>query len=321
MEELKLILASLNKDFPWNIKYIYDLKIIRWNKLFNLAKENNLLYLVANFIHEKHTNDLNSSTKKKVEHIVSNGKKDIQNIREAVKFLNNNCSFNFVLHKTYRGYDRIPSDLDFIVDDFDGARIELVKYCGSSVHEDKSVPDANFHDKNGVKLHLHKRVGWLGERYMDDDLYHREIRKVIFNDVEVNIPDYNADYLIHLAHMNFEPLHFTLSDLAYLHSIWKFVDHDFCKEQSKKYHWFRSFNRTEKLLNEYRLAFFDRSDVVKDFDFIPIMPKTFSRIHMILTFLEKGIIMEPLKKFPKVFKVLVSGNSYKGFYTPPENKL
>ena len=28
-----------------------------------------------------------------------------------------------------------------------------------------------------------------------------------------------------------------------------------------------------------------------------------------------------LKKFPKVLKVLFSGDSYKGFYTPPENKL
>jgi len=321
VEEIKLILSSLNKDFPWNIEYIYDLNLIKWDKLLSIAKENNLLYLVANFINEKHINDLNVSTKKRVEKIVFNGKNDIQRIRDAVRFLNVKCSFDFVLHKTYRGYDRIPSDLDFIVDDFDSSLTELTKHCGSSVHQDKSVPDANFHHKNGIKLHLHKRVGWLGERYMDDDLYFNDIRKVIFNGVEVNIPGYDADYLIHLAHMNFEPLHFTLSDLAYLHSIWKLVDHDFCKTQSKKYHWLRSFNRTERLLNQYRFAFFDSSDIVSDFDFIPIMPKTFSRAHMILSFLEKGIIMEPLKKFPKVLKVLFSGDSYKGFYTPPENKL
>jgi hypothetical protein len=321
MEEIKLILASLNKDFPWDIEYIYDLNAISWEKLLILAKENNLLYLVSNFIYKNHFQLLDNATKKEIEKIISNGKDDIQCIRDAVNFLNADCSFDLVLHKTYRAYDRIPSDLDFIVDDYDSSCAELTKSCGSPAHVDKSVPDANFYHQNGVKLHLHKRVGWLGKRYMDDDLYLKDVRKVIFNGVEVKIPGYDADYLIHLAHMNFEPLHFTLSDLVYLHSIWHLVDHDFCKKQSKKYRWLGSFNRTEKLLNEYRLAFFDSSDVVHDFNFNPIMPKTFSRFHMILSFLEKGIILEPLKKFPKVLKVLFSGDSYKGFYTPPENKL
>jgi len=52
-----------------------------------------------------------------------------------------------------------------------------------------------------------------------------------------------------------------------------------------------------------------------------MLPKSFPRDHIVLAFLGKGVIFEPLRKLPKVIKVLMRGDSYGDFYQAPEENI
>ena len=54
---------------------------------------------------------------------------------------------------------------------------------------------------------------------MDDDVYFQSTRSVPFCGTKIQIPNKSVDFLIHVAHMNFEPLHITLSELFYLNTL------------------------------------------------------------------------------------------------------
>lgn len=319
--EIKFVLNTLCGPFPLVPRRDCKIENMDWEFLLAYAKGNNLLFHVARHALNEHGKDIEGAALLRIEEIVSSGEKKIKDIQAGTRFLQNDFPQDFVLHKTFRNYDRIPNDLDFLVSDFPGAMKTLDGLLGPSPDIDYDEDKAVYYSKEKFKLHLHGRCSWVAVDYMDYADILSDPRLEIFNGVEVTIPNVTMDFLIHVAHMNYEPMHFTLSELVYLHSIHQGADKDYCRAQARKYHWERAYVRTLKVLDQFYEYFFDPANSLDVVDSEYLMPKTFSRFHIIAAFLERGLIMEPLKKLPKALKVLVSGNSYGGYYTAPEEKI
>lgn len=320
-QEINFILDSLNGTFPMDISRKYDTSCMDWEFLLNLAKLNNLLLHVSRNIAEKHQNDLPEKMLAIVLDTVVRGQKCQENMRKALLFLKKDFPQDFIMHKTFRIHDRIPHDLDFLVRDFQEAMNSLDQLLGPSQDIDYKESKAVYYTPENIKLHLHGRVSWLGRDFMDHDDLLKFSRVEAFSDVKVPIPDYSLDYLIHLAHMNYEPMHFTLSELAYLFAILEKVDLEYCSNQAKKFSWGRTFRKTHSLLLRFQNYFFSTSQSIDSLDSSFLMPKTFNQLHIIGAFLEKGIILEPILKISKVIKVLKTGDSFSGFYRAPEEKI
>jgi len=312
--EVGFILAALRSAFSFSRSSSVS-GDLDWDAILVYAKQNNILYHVAKHLPEA------GCPPEKFEPVLEAGKRMIESMGNALQFLNDNFSQRFILIKTFRMYDRIPNDLDVLVADFEGGRRELQKLLGDEHGYERKTREVGFYNPENVKVHLHGRVAWLDRDYMDPELLFSRTRKEIFCGTPVEIPDYDMDYLIHLAHMNYEPMHFTLSELAYLHAIAPFIDRDFVYAQARKHHWNWALQRTERVLADFDEFYFGAPEPLEVFPLDRVMPKTFPRSHIIKAFLEKGVVVEPLKKFPKAIKVLLSGNSYDGYYTAPESRI
>ena len=304
-----------------NISRKYDISSIDWEFTFNLAKLNNLLLHVSNHIVENHLNELPEKVAAVAIDTVDRGRKCQKDMGKALLFLKNDFPQDFILHKTFRIHDRIPHDLDFLVNDFKGAMNLLNQLLGPSQNIDYKESKAVYYTSEKIKLHLHGRVSWLGRYFIDREDLLKFSRIETFSGVKVPIPDYTQDYLIHLAHMNYEPMHFTLSELAYLFAILVNVDMEYCNRQARNFQWGRTFKKTHALLRQFQDYFFNPNNPIDPLDSAFLMPKTFNQLHIISAFLEKRIILEPILKISKVIKVLKTGDSFSSFYRAPEEKI
>lgn len=92
--------------------------------------------------------------------------------------------------------------------------IKLVEY---SAYEQKAV-----FVRGDVKIHLHGKVSWTreGTTFLDDELIWESPRMVTMGPVRVRIPNVDADFLVFSrpAHLNYEKLYITLSDLLYIYN-------------------------------------------------------------------------------------------------------
>jgi len=292
-----------------------------WEFIFNLAKLNNLLLHVSNYIVENHRNELPGNFAAIALGTVDRGRKCQKDMGKALLFLINEFPQDFILHKTFRIHDRIPHDLDFLVSDFKGAMNSLNQLLGPSQDIDYKESKAVYYTPEKIKLHLHGRVSWLGRDFIDREDLLKFSRVETFCGVKVPIPDHTQDYLIHLAHMNYEPMHFTMSELAYLFAILRNVDMEYSNRQAKEFHWGRTFKKTYALLRQFQDYFFNPDKPIDPLDSAFLMPKTFNQLHIISAFLEKRILLEPVLKLSKVIKVLKTGDSFSDFYSAPEEKI
>lgn len=306
-----------------------SIKDVKIDKLLLLAKKNNLLYYVCLLLNSNYRDYLSINDQKYINSVIERGGLEIERIKSSLKIISNNLE-SYLLIKTFRGYPRIANDLDLLVNDFD-LGIKVLKGCNLVLSDlDPDLKEVVFTNENVFKIHLHGRVAWLNRSYFDNDLLWNSPRNVIFFDHNVMIPNFTADFLIHLAHMNYEPMHFTLSELVYLYSIAKEVDWSVVELQAKKYQWHGALIRTLKIFDCFHWRFYGEPSYYsrlvfnnneKRHNHYYCLPKSFSRSHIVLSFIEKRVFDEPIRKLSKVLRVLLSGDTYNNFYKAPEEKI
>jgi hypothetical protein len=295
--------------------------------LLDLAMKNNMLFYVAKMLQEKHIDQLSNDNAVLIKKIVERGKEEIERTNRAVSTVNSSLD-NYVSIKTYRGYPRIPNDIDILVEDFNEATRSLTKN-GMDIKE--SSPRQAVLIKDGLtKIHLHKKISWCNTEFLDNELFWTKNKKVNFNGIKTSIPNENADFLVHLAHINFEPLHITLSELLYIYKLVDKVNFSDIFEQANKYGWGRTLKRTLELLDTMHHTLYSgncpfsgvelKHRAKKDQNYFA-MPKMLPRIHIINSFIEKKLISYVSRKAAKSMYILFTGDTYQRFYQSPEHNL
>lgn len=256
MKELKFLFQILHELYQKPVFDNISIEEIDLNKLLILAKKNNLLFYVCQLLKENYFPKISASGRDKIDSIIKEGNEELEKISKSINVSNENIE-EYVLIKTYRGYPRIANDLDILVEDF-YREFDNLKNDGINYRDwDKQLLEVVFQNEGMAKIHLHGKIGWLNRSYFDLDIVWQNPRKALFSDRQVSIPGFTADFLIHLAHMNFEPMHFTLSELLYLFKISEKVNWELVYRQSKKYNWHRTLLKTLEILDAFHWYFFD----------------------------------------------------------------
>lgn len=299
------------------------------NKILHIAKENNLLYYCAKLLKENFSSVIKFKDIQKVDAIINDGEKELVKIAHSLKLLNANVP-NYILVKTYRNYPRIANDLDIIVKNFEETKVTLENLDLKAFGYDKRLQEVVLQNHQTAKIHLHGKIGWLNRKYFDTELIYENPRTVEIEGTKTYIPNTETDLLIHLAHMNFEPMHFTLSEMLYIYKIGQNADWKLIFQQARKYHWCKALINTLIILQTFHFKYYNHHGFFEDLNIKNValkadeyykLPKSFPRMHIVKAFLGKGVIVEPIQKLHKTLKVLVTGNSYKDFYQAPEESI
>ncbi|OGY41702.1 MAG: hypothetical protein A2Y82_02345 [Candidatus Buchananbacteria bacterium RBG_13_36_9] len=330
IQELKFLVQLLSPLYRPPAYKAISFPEVDLENLLKIAEQNNLLYYTAQILRKNYFNYITAEHREKINKIISNGQVQLQKIDFALNLLNKNFN-NLLLVKTYRNYPRLANDLDILTKNFivDMAKLKDLNLQASDY--DPKLQEVIFYQDKIAKIHLHGSLSWQNRLYFDNDLIWQQPKTILLGQQEIAIPNPTADWLIHLAHMNFEPLHFTLSELLYLFNLTEQIDKKVIMQQSKKYHWHHALIKTLHILNNFHNYFYHQPLLVNNIipptklithaDSDYQLPKSFSRWHIITAFLAKGIIIQPLIKINKVIKILITGNARKGFYQAPENNL
>ncbi len=294
------------------------------DEFIKLASNNNLLFFAAQQI--INIPSLPEEMRKRFQLIVSEGGKDIEKVRRSLDTIKELLPHTLIF-KTFRGtiFPRIPNDIDVITRSF---QEDFDKFVGFGYEPFGYLPkegSAQFLKDDMCKIHLHSKISWAWTEFFDSALIYENPRIEIFNGCEITIPNINADVLIHIAHMNFEPLLMNLSELLYLFNLISQINLDIILEQSKKYNWQGSFVRTLNLINNFHLLLYGELLCDKiEFKNLKInkiaFPYVFSRKHMILSCFEKRLFIYPLTKAFKVFKIMFSKDAYR-YIESPEREI
>lgn len=321
------LLIKLTKDlYQKSLLPDVDVNEINIDKFIHIALKNNVLYYVAKKMIENIS--LEPSLKERFETIVSKGDSELVEIERSIDEVQKHFK-EHVIFKTYRGenFPRIGNDidvlakyqnLDFIKNDF----IAMGYHTGYDDPKEKSVGLLRAGQK---KIHLHGAITWCWTEYMDEEIIYQNPRNVIYNGQRITIPNVNADFLIHIAHMNFEPLHMIYSELLYLFNLVPEIDFDIILRQTKKYNWQKTLLRTLNLMNNFHQNLYGKLLTAKvEFTELEltnlVFPYVFSRKHIILTILEKRLFIYPLTKLFKVIRVLLTRNTYR-YIDSPERRV
>lgn len=303
---------------------------IKLDKLIELSLENDMFYYHIKNLLNSYRKELDDKKIKVLENIIMKGKNELKRIEDTIVFLNDYLD-NYLLIKTYRGYPRIPNDLDVLVPDFESTFRQLRKKGFQNIDYFADTQESTLIHDEFYKVHLHGKVTWAGEAtFIDKDFLFDNPRNLDFNGAKTKIPNYDADFLMHIAHMNFEPLHITLSELLYLYKIASEINWDIQFAQSKKYNWLKSFKRTLRILDKIYHTLYEapcpfallklKHSLNNDFNYI-VLPKTFSRRHLIESCFEKKLFIYVLSKWTKALKVLFTSKTDNDSYLHGESKI
>lgn len=304
-----------------------NFKDINFDALLYLATKDNTLYFVASTLLDSYT-ELNSNQKTRLQDIVDKGSSEIQEIQRSIKSLTKLVP-NALIFKTYMGenYKRIGNDIDALVDYNELYKIEDLLFDQGY----KTVVNFPKHEQcimversGEKKLHIQSKVHWCWKEYLDPELIWKDPRPVIHNQEEFLTNNVNADFLIHIAHMNFEHPYFKLSELLYLFSLVPEIDLDLVLEQAQKYNWKKTLLRSINLMNNIHVVLYGHRLIdniaFKELYFKELsFPVMFPRTHMVLAVIEKRITYYLLGRVIKIIQVLLTGET--AVYTdPPERK-
>jgi len=300
-------------------------------QLLLLAINNNIGYYISKKLLTEYMDKLDKKLLSLIKIIVKRGDAKFECIQHTLQWLKSYLNDDYLLFKTYRRHVRIGNDVDVLVHNFKKVvrklktKIELVDY---SAYERKAV-----FIKNGVKIHLHGNISWTkkGTTFLDKELVWDNPRTVSIGRVHVKIPNVNAELLIYLAHLNYENLYITLSDLLYIYELARYVDWSIILKQASKHHWEKTLRYSICLLDMIHhtiysgpCPFLEWSLKHQGFNSPKLIsfPKPLPRIHIILAFIEKKLLTWVLcNRVLKSIKILVSGNTYRSFHVPPEISL
>jgi hypothetical protein len=296
------------------------------NKLLLLAARNNVGYYTAKILSDTYGDQLPATIRLKLDKIIKQSETLLLALHETVAILDTNLD-QYLLHKTYRGYPRIPSDIDTLVPDLHAAA-EKLQSAGLKLKEDEGNA-VMLIDNNGVKVHLHGEISWANSVFFDKEFVFQNPRTVNLWNMNVKIPSFDADLLIHIAHITYEPLHFTLSDFLYICKLTTFVNWTALLHQAKKHQWLQSFIRTISLIDEYNQALYPPQHTFDSLNlrYTPnnnetiVFPKDLPRTQIVLAFLEKRPFSYSLSKFSKAAQIIVNGDTHQAYYHPPEFRL
>jgi len=286
--------------------------------LLSLAIRNNMEYYIGRKLTTAYADELDRNTLSTVKHIVKECDNKFRHIQHALRTLNS-CLTDYLLIKTYYVHPRIGNDVDIIVHNFDEAVEALLRAKINLVRYSKRDQRAIFFQE--TKFHLHGNISWAkeGSTFIDDELIWVKPRTVTLGQVQTKIPNIDADFLIHLAHINFERLHVTLSDLLYLCKVATKVNWNVVLKQASKHHWGRTLTHSIKLLDTIHHTFylqpcpFMKWDLRhRGFDNLKFvsLPKSLSRRRIFLAFMEKELLMWVVcNRILKSMHILTSGDT------------
>ncbi|MCM8770299.1 MAG: nucleotidyltransferase family protein [Candidatus Omnitrophica bacterium] len=294
---------------------------------FAISMKNNMLYYHCEKLLRVYRQYLNENSIIEIDNIINKLERQIGKIKTTIIFLKN-CLKDFLLIKTYRGYPRIPNDIDILATDFRNALNVFKKEGFEAKDVSFRYESAQLFRENYYKVHLHGKIHWANSEFFDRDFIMAQPRDIEFLGIKAKVPSFDADFLMHVAHINFESLHITLSDLFYLYSISKEINWEKQLFQVKKYNWKRAFINTLKIMDGlyHRLysdvcpfTYFDFGHKALKSDFDLIMPKTLPRLYLLNNLFEKRLFLYALLKLPKSLKILSRGDAYTDFYRPAED--
>lgn len=303
-----------------------DIREVNIDKLLIIAVKDNALYFTAKRLLTNQ--NLEQADKEKLQDIVSKGDKELEKIKETIKDIKRNIK-NFIIFKTYKGanFTRIGNDIDVLIkyEDLYSSRDRLLSNGYHLFIDFPKFERAVLLDKKDrKKIHLQSRLYWCCKEYFDQDFLWRNPRTVKYNEEEIPINNVNADFLIHIAHTNYEHPYFKISELLYLFSLVPELDFDLLLEQTKKYGWHKTFLRTFNLMNNIHYVLYGQL-LSKEVPFEKInikeikFPFEFSRIHMVNACIEKGITFYLLGRVFKILRVLLTGETV-SYTVPPERE-
>lgn len=323
--ELKFLIqlsAGLYRKPSFEYVGIEDIDI---GKFIKIALKNNMLYFASCQMLKNAS--LDYSLKARFSALAKAGLKELDQISKSVSEIKSRIT-PYLIFKTYRGdhFPRIGNDVDVLVREEERSRVRdaFLRRGYSKEYDDVKERSVGLLKEGQKKIHLQSAITWCRSFYLDEEVIYRHPRKVDYNGQEILIPNVNADFLIHLAHMNFEPLLILFSELLYLFQLVAESDLGLMEKQAKKYLWFHTYARTMNLLNNFHYLFY--GEVVSDklpFKKINfkdlVFPYNFSKSHLFRMCLEKRLFVYPVLKLPKVIKLLLNKDAYR-FIDAPERK-
>ena len=236
---------------------------------------------------------------------------------------------NFLIFKTYRGNNflRVPNDLDIIINknDYEICKNKFLKK-GFEI-KDEIIEEGSYglHKENFLKIHVHTEISWCEKKFVSNDFLFENPQKVKFHDKSIKIPNMEAEFLITIAHGNFEPLHLMISEIVYLYSMIKYVDINKIYHHAKENNWDKTLKRNLGALNDlHNKIYGDKIDKLNKFDsnFKDVFlnyhpPYTYKRFHLIKSVIETRIFKYVIGKVPKVLEHIFKMNTF-NYLKPPE---
>ncbi len=295
-------------------------------KLHRLSIENKLGFYASKALITQFSGQIDPKDEKVLKSFVFSCETKIEKLSEATRVLKESLR-NFIVVKTFRGYDVIPNDIDVLVPNIKESVQDLKAHAKVQLLD--AEPNQLMVLIGGQKVHLHEKISWANSEFLDSQLIATNLRTVQLWRIDVNIPNVNADFLTYLAHMNFEPLHFTLSDLIYLCKIAPTLKWAVTFNQAKKYHWIRALTQSLTLLDSFHHTLYSEPCPFEELNLhhSPTeahkieFPKSIPRWQIINAFLEKRAFGYLTQKLSKSVQVLITGDTYNNFYVPPEQTV
>ena len=314
------ITEGLYKKTGLNEVNIKDIDVDRFIKL---ALKNNILYYCSKEIIKDPS--LDKGLRQRFENIIKKADIELCQISKSIDEIKAGIK-GYVIFKTYRGenFPRIGNDVDVLVNSEELGPIKnyFLARGYKSENDDPKEKSVGLLKKGQKKIHLQGGITWCWQEFLDEELIYGEPRKVVYNGQEITIPNKEADLLIHIAHMNFEPLLMIYSEMLYLFKLLPSVDLDLALKQAKKYRWKNTFLRTINIINNFHCLLYDDVCVnnieFKKASFSEIkFPYGFSFKHLFLMCLEKRMFIYPLIKIFKIMNLLKTKDAYQ-YIDPPE---
>ena len=222
----------------------------------------------------------------------------------------------YVVPKTYRKFTTIPNDIDILVP-------EIKEPLRILQNARFSIRDREKHQillvKEGIKVHLHDCLSWANSYFFNNaDFFQDTVSKELWG-VRTQIPDPTNEFLIHMAHINYEPLHITLADFFYLYLITPEVDWEKAYRVAQQYGWSHTLSYSVSLLNRIYEYIYGKSKVLRETHLT--FPYTLPRKHIINAFIEKKAFLYVMTKVTKGLEIIITNDSYNHFYYSPEEQI
>jgi hypothetical protein len=265
--------------------------------LLLLAEKNQMSYYFANKLATTYSKELDGNTLSIIRNIIKVNETNFTCMQNALKTLAYSLA-DYLVIKTFLGFPRVGSDIDILTHDFKRTVETFLEYKFDPI-EIKS--QKALFSIQGFKIHLHRNVTWANEKltFIDNELIWANPRTVTLSQVEIKIPNANADFLMHIAHINFEFFCINLPNILYLYNQAKAVDWSILLEQARKHNWERTFKSSIKLLDVLHHTFYPEECPFLEWNLehrgIPdlkrvSLPMPIPRINMLFAAIEKGLI-------------------------------